>query len=121
MSQEQAENIDAAINTAANLPAAVAALLAVSAFLVYVVGSRGAYKRSLLGITFAGLIFAVLPLFAVVFGRRLFGEYAGYGWVALGVYTTVAMLYAALLFAIVVEQRRGNAEVRPPMKENENV
>lgn len=125
MSREDVADIDAAINTAANLPAVVTVVLAVVTLIVYTVGSRGSWRRSLLGVAFAGLIVVLIPIGAVVFGRRFGGDYAGYGWVALGGWTFAALIYAASLLAIIVEQRRGNAEARPPvthrhMKENDN-
>lgn len=102
-----------AINDAALIPALIAGALAVSCLLVYVIGSRGRWRKSMLGVAFAGLIVVVLPIFGIIFGRRIFDAYPGYQWVALIGFTLVAVIYAVLLIVIIVEQRRGNTA--PPV------
>lgn len=97
-----------AVNDAALIPALIAAALAITCLVVYVVGSHGRWKKSLLGVAFAGLIVVVLPIFAIIFGRRIFDAYPGYQWVALIGFTIVAIIYAVVLTVIIAEQHRGN-------------
>jgi hypothetical protein len=106
---------DEAINTAANVPALIAAVLATATVFVYARGSRGSWRTSLLGIAFASLIVVVLPIFGIVFGRRFAGDYPGFGWVALGGYILVDLIYVAIIVAIVAAQRNGNTSARPPI------
>jgi hypothetical protein len=101
------------INDLALIPALATGLVAVACLLAYVIGSRGAWRTSMLGFAFAGLIVAVLPVFAVVFARRIGGQYPGYEWVAWTGYTLSLILYVTMLVVIIREQRRGIA--RPPL------
>lgn len=103
-----------AINDAALIPATLAALLAIACLLTYVIGSRGKWRKSLLGVAFAGLIVVVLPVFGIIFGRRLAGLWPGYQWAAVIGYSLAAIIYGVLLIVIVIEQRRGGSP-RPPI------
>lgn len=98
-----------AVNDAALIPALLAGALALACLVTYLIGSRGQWSRSLLGVAFAGLIVVVLPIFGIIFGRRLFDAYPGYQWVAFFGFSLVAIIYAVLLVVIIITQRRGAA------------
>lgn len=106
-----------AVNDAALIPALIAGALAIACLVTYFIGSRGRWRKSLLGVAFAGLIVVVLPIFGIIFGRRIFGAYPGYQWVALIGFSGVDVIYAVVLVVIIVEQRRRHsvAAVPPPV------
>lgn len=106
--------LDKILDGYALVPALLSGALALACLLVYTIGSRGKWRKSLLGVAFAGLVVVVVPVFGIIFGRRLGGAYPGYGWVALGLYTLDVVIYTVLLVVIILEQRRGNSP-RPPI------
>lgn len=105
---------DAVLNTWANVPAYIAAALALVTFVIYGFGSP--WYRSLLGLSFF-LNFGSLPaVVAFVAIRRLIATNAtgspstssdGLGWVALTLYTGIALIQALQLLVLIIERRRG--------------
>lgn len=107
----------ATVNDFAIIPALIAALLAIVCLIVYIVGARGGAVRSLLGAAFAGILLAAIPFMIVPIGRRLFGEYPGYEWVAWTFYLLADAIYLTMLVTIIIEQHRGRAAVPPIVPE----
>lgn len=106
--------MDAVLNTWANLPAYIAAGLALLTFAIYGFGSP--WYRSLLGVSFF-LNFGSLPavvLFASL--RRIVASLNttpapssgdGLGWLALSLYTAIALIQGLQLVVLLIERRRG--------------
>lgn len=106
--------MDEVLNTWANVPAYAAAALALVTFTVYGVGSP--WYRSLLGLSFF-LNFGSLPAVVLfIAARRLIATSAtgspsatsdGLGWLALLLYTVIALIQALQLVVLIIERRRG--------------
>lgn len=106
--------MDAVLNTWANVPAYIAAALALLTFAIYGTGSP--WYRSLLGVSFF-LNFGSLPavvLFASL--RRIVATINtgtasssgdGFGLAALLLYTTIAAIQGLQLVVLLIERRRG--------------
>jgi hypothetical protein len=94
-----------AINDFATHLALAGALPAALAFFTFVLGRPRKWWRSLLGWVLALLLLSILLVFVLVLGRRLAGEYAGYQWTAIAVYSllTIALW---LVWAIIIRERR---------------
>lgn len=106
--------MDEALNTWANVPAYIAAALALLTFVIYGVGSP--WYRSLLGLSFF-LNFGSLPAVVLfIAARRLIATATtgnasstsdGLGWLALLLYTVIALIQALQLLVLLIERRRG--------------
>lgn len=106
--------MDAVLNNWANVPAYIAAALALLTFLIYGLGSP--WYGSLLGVSFF-LNFGSLPAVVIfIAARRIASVQAtgsapassdGLGWVALLLYTTIAFIQALQLIVLIIERRRG--------------
>lgn len=103
--------MDETLNSIAGVLALTGAVPILGAALTYGLGSP--WWRSWLGRVMFGLFLALVLVFGVVLGRRLFGEYPGFGLVALIAYAYVtAALWAT--WAIILVERRNPA---PPTLE----
>lgn len=94
----------AAVNEIANLIVFVAAIPFFLSTIAY--GILAPWYRSLLGVTLFGLIASVTGVLIFVFTRRIWGDYWGYEWVAIGVYTSLTTFAFAFLAIFLVERRR---------------
>jgi len=106
--------MDEVLNTWANVPAYIAAGLALLTFVIYGFGSP--WYGSLLGLSFF-LNFGSLPAVVLfIAARRLIATNAtgsasltsdGLGWLALLLYTVIALIQALQLAVLIIERRRG--------------
>lgn len=106
--------MDAVLNNWANVPAYIAAALALTTFVVYGVGSP--WYRSLLGLSFF-LNFGSLPAVVLfIAARRIVATVStgsapastdGLGWLALTLYVAIALIQALQLVVLIIERRRG--------------
>lgn len=99
------------VNDAAIYPALGIGLFSLLCLVIYIIGSRGAWKRSALGVAFAAIFVPALLVLTVILLKRTFDEYPGYEWVAWGLYSLAALAYLVMLVVIIIEQRRGGATV----------
>lgn len=107
---------DAALNDLANAPALISTVLAVTTLVIYGVGS--AWYHSLLGISLF-LRFASLPAVVLFVTTRRFvaviqtgsapSHTDGLGWVALTLYTAVALVEILALATLILERRQSPA------------
>lgn len=94
----------ALVNDLATIPLVLGMILAGATGLTFAVGSP--WYKSLLGVAFLGImVTSSLPL-VIVLGRRLGGEYPGYEWVAIGLYSLFALAWLAMLCIILIERHR---------------
>jgi len=106
--------MDEVLNTWANVPAYIAAALALLTFAIYGIGSP--WYGSLLGVSFF-LNFGSLPAVVLFIAtRRLIATTTtgsasatadGLGWLALLLYTVIAVIQALQLLVLLIERRRG--------------
>lgn len=82
----------------------VALATIVPAFVSTAVYGLGApWYRSALGtVTFVKWL-AIVLVFAVILARRFFGEYLGYGWVALVTYSLLLLAFSAMAVVVILE------------------
>lgn len=95
---------DDMLNDIAGLLALTGAVPIAGATITYGIGSP--WWRSWLGRVMFGLFFALVIVFGIVLGRRLGGEYPGYGWVALVGYAYIWLTLWAVWLIILVERRK---------------
>lgn len=88
--------------------ATIIALLSAVPFLGYTItyGVGSPWYRSLLGWVMFGLGASIVLVLGVVLGRRLFGEYLGYEWVAVTAYSLLNLAGWSLWAIVIVERRR---------------
>lgn len=102
--------IDEAVNQAAVWPIYGVALCAHLLVFIYGFGSR--WWTSLLGVS----IFAKWLSFALVFdfliARRVFGEFPGYGFWAMGIYSFMFLAFSAVVVELIIERRTPAPEQR---------
>lgn len=99
-------NADAIVNDFATYIALAAVVPAILTTALYGFGSP--WYLSWLGRVVFAQWLSIVIVFAVVLGRRVFGEYPGYGYVAVAAYSLLFLAYWAL-FVIVLIERRGPA------------
>lgn len=95
------------INDWATLPLLIGSAFAFASALLYGFGSP--WWGSALGRAFLGIIVAATIVPVVPAARRLLGEYIGYEWIAVSLYTLHAAAWASIFFVILHERRH------PPM------
>lgn len=114
--------MDAVLNNWANVPAYIAAGLALLTFLIYGLGSP--WYRSLLGVSFflnfgslpAVVIFvAVRRIVAVTTTGSAPASTDGLGWVALLLYTALALVQGLQLVVLIIERRHA-PNPTPPLE-----
>lgn len=98
-----------AINDFATYLALAGAAPALGAFLVFTLGKPRQWFKTLLGWVIATLFLSIVIVYAIVLGRRIFGAYPGYEWVAVAGYGLTVLSLVAVMFTIIVERRRGRA------------
>lgn len=82
---------------------------AVAALLVFTLGKPRLWHKTLLGWVMASLFLSLVIVYAIILGRRLFGEYPGYEWVAVIGYALTTATLAAIVVIIIRERREGRA------------
>lgn len=105
------------INNLATVPLLAGGFFAALCFLVVFVGSP--WYRSGLGITFLGILLGATIVAVVPALRRVFGEYAGYEWVAVACYSAYALAWLGLFLVVLVERRRSDFIVLPVSRPKE--
>lgn len=98
-----------AVNNAASYLALSGAIPSALAFVTFVLGRPRTWWKSWLGWVMALLFFSIVLVFAVVLGRRFFGEYPGYEWVAVAAYSLLTVTLWMVWAIIVRERHRGRA------------
>ena len=91
------------INDLASIIALAASVPALCALLLYGLGSP--WWRSWLGVVMFCQWSGIVLVFAVILGRRFYGEYSGYEWVAVASYSILLVTYWALVLVILLERR----------------
>lgn len=92
------------INSLSTVPLLVGMTFAAIVALIYGIGSR--WYTSLLGVAFFGIMLGSSLPIVIILGRRVFGTYPGYEWVALGLCSLFAISWVAMAAIIVVERHR---------------
>lgn len=111
---------DKMLNDIAGIILLTGTVPAVGATLTYGFGSP--WWRSWLGRVMFGLFFALVTVFVIVLGRRIFGEYPGYGWVSLVGYALICFVLWAVWLIIIIERRKpAPLGPLPPGKETINM
>lgn len=105
--------IDEILNDAAIWPLYGVAIASHVLVLIYGIGSP--WWRSLLGVTIFAKWLSVMLVFDFLIARRTFGEFPGYGWLALGVYGFMFLAFWAVVVEVAIE-RRGPAHEAPARK-----
>lgn len=109
---------DEVINAWANIPALLAAAGCVATLLLYGVGSP--WYRTLLGVVFFGVVAVNIPVFGIIFGRRIFGMYPGYGTVALVTYSFAALAWWSMFVMVLIERRSDHIITLPIKKDRKH-
>lgn len=91
------------INEVAGVIVLCAAIPAHANVIIYGFGSR--WWKSPLGVVLFAKWLSVALALDVVLARRAFGDYVGYEWVAVAVYTFVLLAFAATTVELVIERR----------------
>lgn len=68
-------------------------------------GFASPWYKSPLGVVMFGVGLSLTMVLGIVIGRRLFGTYPGYEWVALAGYTLVTITMWALWIIVIIERR----------------
>lgn len=97
------------VNDFATYLALTGAVPAALAFFTFVLGRPRTWWHSLLGWTLALLLVSIMLVFILVLGRRLGGEYPGYQYTAIVVYSLLTVALWLVFVMIVRERRRGRA------------
>lgn len=84
---------------------------AVAHALVFIYGFGSPWWRSLLGITIFAKWLSVMLVFDFIIARRAFGEFPGYGLLALVTYGFMFLAFSAVVVEVVVERRHPADEV----------
>lgn len=76
------------------------------AFLTAVYGVLTPWYKSLLGVTFFGLLASITSVLAFIWTRRLWGDYMGYELIAVTVYSLLTIFVLAFIAIFFVERNR---------------
>lgn len=106
------------VNAWATIPAIIAALGCVATAILYGVGSP--WYRTLLGVVFFGVVVVNIPVFGIIFGRRIFDMYPGYGWVAFVTYCFAALGWWSMFAMVLIERRSSHVITLPIKKDKDN-
>lgn len=106
------------INDFANYIALAAFVPFFLATLIY--GTRAPWYRSLLGVSMFGLWSSITLLIGFIITRRFWGDYWGYEWVAVCLYTYFFLVGLAILSTLIYELRRGGVLIIPIIRNKEN-
>lgn len=109
-------NIDETLNAIAGVVALATVVPATLNALIYGLGSP--WWRSWLGRALFAKWLAVALVFAFIFARRFFGEFPGYGVVALVLYIFVLLAFTATTVELVIERRNPAPPPLPLRKEH---
>lgn len=102
------------INDIANWIALSAVIPFAGYWATYGVGSP--WYRSLLGVVMFGLGMSITMVLVYVTVRRMLGNFPGYEWWSVGVYTFLALVGWALWAIVIVERRRAPLLLQIPLK-----
>lgn len=100
---------DAIVNEIAGVIAILVAVPAVANVLIYGLGSR--WWESWLGRVLFSKWLSVALVFLFIISRRVWGEYLGYGYAALALYTFVLVSFGATTAELIIERRAPGDEV----------
>lgn len=92
-----------AVNDFASYIALAAALPAAAATLIYGIGSP--WYKSWLGRTIFAQWLSIVLVFGVILGRRFFGTYPNYEWVAVIAYSLLFVTFSAMAVLVIIERR----------------
>lgn len=105
---------DATINDIAGLVVIAVTVPAVLNATIYGLGSR--WWQTWLGRVLFSKWLSVALVFVFIVARRVLGEFPGYGWVALGLYTFVLLSFAATTAELIIERRAPAEVVETPIR-----
>lgn len=105
---------DAAINDIANYVVIAVTIPAVLNAAIYGLGSR--WWSSWLGRVLFSKWLSVALVFVFILTRRLWGDYPGYGWWAIGLYTFVLVSFAATTVELIIERRAPAELIETPIR-----
>ena len=100
-----------AVNDVANYIVLVAAIPAAIFTVLY--GILAPWYRTWLGATLFGLIASIAAVLTFVMVRRWLGDFPGYEWWAIGVYSTFLFFMLSFIAIFIVERRRAGLLVFP--------
>ncbi len=87
--------------------------------LIYGFGSP--WYRSALGVVMFLLGLSLTTVLGIVLGRRLFGEYPGYQWVAIGGYSLLLVAMVGLAVIVIIERRSASTALSFPLRKASTV
>lgn len=105
---------DSIINEIAGLVAVLVAVPAVANVLIYGLGSR--WWETWLGRVLFSKWLSVALVFLFIIARRAWGDFPGYDWLALGLYSFVFLSFAATTVELIIESRSPAPVVEIPLK-----
>lgn len=105
---------DASINEIAGLVVIAVTVPAVLNASIYGLGSR--WWQTWLGRVLFSKWLSVALVFVFIVLRRLVGDFPGYGWVALGLYSFVFLSFAATTVELIIERRAPASVVEIPIR-----
>lgn len=105
---------DSIINDIAGLVAVAVTIPAVANVLIYGLGSR--WWETRLGRVLFSKWLSVALVFLFIIARRFWGEFPGYGWLALGLYAFVFLSFAATTVELIIESRSPAPAVEIPKR-----
>lgn len=80
-------------------------------------GLLAPWYRTLLGSVLFGLIFFITMVLLFILARRWWGDFWGYEWFAIGIYSMLT-LFATMFLLIFIRERRGSDLLEMPVNRN---